>query len=55
MEFQDYPGAYVNHCNILFHEDAGMMAAVRVILNTNSTWLGISQDKAGPPDVISSE
>ena len=48
MEFQDYPGAYVNHCHILFHEDAGMMAAVRVILNTESTWLGISQDKAGP-------
>jgi len=48
MEFQDYPGTYVNHCHILFHEDAGMMAAVRVVLNTDSTWLGISQDKAGP-------
>ena len=31
MDFEDYPGSYVNHCHILFHEDAGMMAVVRVI------------------------
>ncbi|MEB3310936.1 MAG: multicopper oxidase domain-containing protein [Snowella sp.] len=47
MDFKDYPGTYVNHCHILFHEDAGMMAAVRVILNTNSTWLGLGQDNSG--------
>jgi hypothetical protein len=44
MEFADYPGAYVNHCHILFHEDAGMMAVVRVILNTEDTWLSLSTD-----------
>ena len=27
MRFEDFPGAYVNHCHILFHEDAGMMQA----------------------------
>jgi FtsP/CotA-like multicopper oxidase with cupredoxin domain len=47
MEFEDYPGAYVNHCHILFHEDAGMMGVVRVILNTNDTWLGTSQASGG--------
>ncbi|ARV57818.1 copper oxidase [Nostocales cyanobacterium HT-58-2] len=41
MNFEDYPGSYVNHCHILFHEDAGMMATVRVILNTEDTWLGL--------------
>jgi FtsP/CotA-like multicopper oxidase with cupredoxin domain len=41
MEFEDFPGSYVNHCHILFHEDAGMMAVVRVILNTKDTWLGL--------------
>ena len=41
MDFEDYPGSYVNHCHILFHEDAGMMAVVRVILNTEDTWLGL--------------
>ncbi|WP_308256763.1 multicopper oxidase domain-containing protein [Geminocystis sp. GBBB08] len=44
MEFADYPGAYVNHCHILFHEDAGMMAVVKVILNTEKTWLGLSNE-----------
>jgi hypothetical protein len=44
MEFADYPGTYVNHCHILFHEDAGMMAPVRVILNTEKTWLGNSNN-----------
>ncbi len=44
MEFADFPGSYVNHCHILFHEDAGMMAVVRVILNTNDTWLSLSTD-----------
>ncbi|MEB3191100.1 MAG: multicopper oxidase domain-containing protein [Snowella sp.] len=47
LNFADYPGTYVNHCHILFHEDAGMMAAVRVILNTDSTWLGLSQENSG--------
>ncbi len=46
MEFEDFPGTYVNHCHILFHEDAGMMAAVRVILNTKDTWLGLGSPKA---------
>ncbi|WP_013334609.1 multicopper oxidase domain-containing protein [Gloeothece verrucosa] len=41
MNFKDFPGTFVNHCHILFHEDAGMMAPVRVILNTNNTWLGL--------------
>ncbi|QNJ02251.1 multicopper oxidase domain-containing protein [Synechococcus sp. PROS-U-1] len=40
MRFEDFPGAYVNHCHILFHEDAGMMQAVKVILNTDSTFIG---------------
>jgi FtsP/CotA-like multicopper oxidase with cupredoxin domain len=40
MKFEDFPGTFVNHCHILFHEDAGMMAPVRVILNTKDTWLG---------------
>jgi len=43
MRFEDFPGAYVNHCHILFHEDAGMMQAVKVILNTDSTILGPDQ------------
>jgi len=42
MEFEDFPGSYVNHCHILFHEDAGMMAVVRVILNTDDIWIGNS-------------
>ena len=43
MRFEDFPGAYVNHCHILFHEDAGMMQAVKVILNTDSTFLSTDQ------------
>jgi len=43
MRFEDFPGAYVNHCHILFHEDAGMMQAVKVILNTDSTFIGPKQ------------
>ena len=43
MRFEDFPGAYVNHCHILFHEDAGMMQAVKVILNTDSTFLTTDQ------------
>ncbi|MGK7919130.1 MAG: multicopper oxidase domain-containing protein [Trichodesmium sp.] len=54
MEFRDFPGSYVNHCHILFHEDAGMMAVVRVILNTNDTWLGLSNEE-GDPDGTSIE
>ena len=49
MNFKDFPGAYVNHCHILFHEDAGMMAPVKVILNTKDTWLGLGS-KEGAPD-----
>ena len=45
MEFEDFPGSYVNHCHILFHEDAGMMAVVRVILNTEDTWLGLGNSE----------
>ena len=39
MQFEDYNGTFVNHCHILFHEDAGMMQAVRVILNTEDTFV----------------
>ncbi|MCL1471350.1 multicopper oxidase domain-containing protein [Argonema antarcticum] len=47
MSFEDFPGTFVNHCHILFHEDAGMMAPVRVILNTKDTWIGLaSQGKS---------
>ncbi|MBE9044561.1 multicopper oxidase domain-containing protein [Pleurocapsales cyanobacterium LEGE 10410] len=49
MNFKDFPGTYVNHCHILFHEDAGMMAPVKVILNTRDTWLGVG-NKEGDPD-----
>ena len=48
MNFEDYPGSYVNHCHILFHEDAGMMAVVRVILNTEDTWLGLGNPEGDP-------
>lgn len=48
MDFEDYPGSYVNHCHILFHEDAGMMAVVRVILNTEDTWLGLGNPEGDP-------
>jgi FtsP/CotA-like multicopper oxidase with cupredoxin domain len=39
LEFKDYPGLFVDHCHLLFHEDAGMMVAVQTILNTDSSWL----------------
>ena len=39
MLFQDYLGTYVFHCHILAHEDAGMMQAVMVVENTDSSWL----------------
>lgn len=39
LEFKDFPGLFVDHCHLLFHEDAGMMVAVQTILNTNSSWL----------------
>ncbi|MGB3207519.1 MAG: DUF4114 domain-containing protein [Crinalium sp.] len=45
MKFEDYPGTFVNHCHILFHEDAGMMAPVRIILNTEKTWLGLDAEE----------
>ncbi|MFM7225818.1 MAG: multicopper oxidase domain-containing protein, partial [Actinomycetota bacterium] len=39
IEFADYPGLFVDHCHLLFHEDGGMMAPVQTILNTDSSWL----------------
>lgn len=39
MGFEDFPGTYVYHCHILDHEDSGMMGTVRVILNTQKTWI----------------
>ncbi|MBM5795007.1 MAG: hypothetical protein FJ049_02610 [Cyanobacteria bacterium M_surface_7_m2_037] len=39
LEFKDFPGLFMDHCHLLFHEDAGMMVAVQTILNTNSSWL----------------
>ena len=44
MLFQDYLGTYVFHCHILAHEDAGMMQAVMVVENTDSSWLAPQQD-----------
>ncbi|MDX1978458.1 MAG: multicopper oxidase domain-containing protein [Pseudanabaenaceae cyanobacterium bins.68] len=52
MEFSDFPGNFVNHCHILFHEDAGMMAPVRVILNTEDTWLGSASNTNNDGEVI---
>lgn len=53
MEFDDYPGGYVNHCHILFHEDAGMMMALRPVLNTKYTWLALgSNDNTGRLDLF---
>lgn len=43
MTFQDFVGAYVFHCHILPHEDAGMMMAILVIDNTDSSWLIASE------------
>ncbi len=48
MKFEDYTGAYVNHCHILFHEDAGMMQAVKVILNTDSNYIGAERQNSKP-------
>ena len=31
VPFMDYPGKFVFHCHILFHEDHGMMAVVNVV------------------------
>lgn len=39
LEFKDFPGLFMDHCHLLFHEDAGMMMAVQTILNTDSSWL----------------
>ncbi|OUL27035.1 hypothetical protein BV378_10105 [Nostoc sp. RF31YmG] len=53
MQFEDFPGSYVNHCHILFHEDAGMMMVLRPILNTKDTWLGLdSDDTSGQIDLF---
>ena len=43
MTFQDFVGAYVFHCHILPHEDLGMMMAILVIDNTDSSWLVASE------------
>ena len=39
LQFKDFPGMFVDHCHLLFHEDAGMMVPVQIILNTNASWL----------------
>ena len=53
MKFEDFPGSYVNHCHILFHEDAGMMMVLRPILNTKDTLLGLSsEDGSGQIDLF---
>ena len=39
LEFKDFPGMFVDHCHLLFHEDAGMMVPVQIILNTKASWL----------------
>lgn len=31
QKFTDFTGRFVFHCHILFHEDNGMMAPVRVV------------------------
>lgn len=41
QEFRDFTGTYVYHCHILDHEDLGMMASVRVVLNPRDIWLGL--------------
>ncbi|MBW4561832.1 MAG: multicopper oxidase domain-containing protein [Mojavia pulchra JT2-VF2] len=52
MKFEDFPGSYVNHCHILFHEDAGMMMVVRPILNTKNIWLGLGSNDGGQIDLF---
>ena len=47
MKFEDYTGTYVEHCHYLFHEDAGMMQAVRIILNTDSSFIN-AETSIGP-------
>ncbi len=51
LEFKDFPGLFVDHCHLLFHEDAGMMVAVQTILNTDSSWL-VSDSGAGEDNVV---
>ena len=38
VRFEDYTGLFVDHCNLLFHEDGGT-ASVLVVLNTNDSWI----------------
>lgn len=45
LEFKDYPGLFMDHCHLLFHEDGGMMVAVQTVLNTNSSWLTADSKK----------
>jgi len=51
LEFKDFPGLFVDHCHLLFHEDAGMMVAVQTILNTDSSWV-VSDSGAGEDSVV---
>ena len=43
MAFEDFKGVYVYHCHILPHEDQGMMIALMVVDNTDSSWVAPSQ------------
>jgi FtsP/CotA-like multicopper oxidase with cupredoxin domain len=54
MLYQDFTGAYVFHCHILPHEDAGMMLAVLVVDNTRDSFL-VSQDLVSAADAEASE
>lgn len=51
LEFKDFPGLFMDHCHLLFHEDAGMMVAVQTILNTDSSWL-VSDSIAKDNEVV---
>ena len=42
MAFEDFKGVYVYHCHILPHEDQGMMIALMVVDNTDSSWIAPS-------------
>lgn len=58
MLFQDYIGAYVFHCHILPHEDAGMMLAMLVIENRRDSFVlptelsGVATNNEGVPEII---
>lgn len=58
MLFQDYIGAYVFHCHILPHEDAGMMLAMLVIENRRDSFVlptelsDVITNTNGAPEII---